>query len=225
MGKQELEMIFEGLYLRQMEVGPMENFVYLIGDPVTRCAMVVDPAWQVDTILKTAEVDEMKIVGALISHHHYDHTNGIEELLNATDCKVYVNKHDAEFVKPGGPHRVKVDNGEEISVGNVKIKMIHTPGHTPGSQCFQVRNHLVSGDTLFIKGCGRCDLPGGDPEQMYYTLTQKLMPMDDNIILLPGHNYAEKPQSTLGEEKKENPFLKTASMSLKDFLNLRMGAR
>lgn len=213
------------IYLRQMEVGPMENFVYLIGDPVTRQAMIVDPAWQVDTILKSAQADDMKVVGALISHHHHDHTNGIEDLLEAIDGPVYVNKHDAEFVPVDRSHLVKVDHGEAIPIGNLTVRPIHTPGHTPGSQCFQVQNYLVSGDTLFIKGCGRCDLPGGDPEQMYYTLTQKLMRMPDDTILLPGHNYADKPQSTLGEEKKENPYLKTAAASLQDFLSLRMGKR
>ncbi|HCU24531.1 MAG TPA: hypothetical protein DF383_05895 [Deltaproteobacteria bacterium] len=209
-------------YLRQIEVGPMENFVYLIGDPVTRQAVIIDPAWQVDTVLKQAERDEMKIVGGLVSHHHYDHTNGIEDLLNATDCKIYVNKHDAEFVPLPAGNCVLTDNGDELQLGNLRLKFMHTPGHTPGSQCFHIQNHLVSGDTLFIKGCGRCDLPGGDPEQMYYTLTQKLMRMDDKTVLLPGHNYAEVPQSTLGEEKRNNPFLKTAALSLKDFLKLRM---
>lgn len=210
------------LYLRQLEVGPMENFVYLIGDPVSRLAMVVDPAWQVDTVLKAAAVDEMKVIGALISHHHYDHTNGIDELLDTVDGRVYVNKNDAEFVKVVKPNLVKVDNGEEIKIGELVVRFLHTPGHTPGSQCFQVQNYLISGDTLFIKGCGRCDLPGGDPEQMYYSLTQKLMRMKDDTILLPGHNYAEEPQSTLGEEKRENPYLRTAAASLKDFLSLRM---
>lgn len=212
-------------YLRQMEVGPMENFVYLIGDTITRKALVVDPAWQVDSILRQAAQDDMEIVGALVSHHHYDHTNGIEELLEARQIPVYVNKHDAEFVKEAGDHLVKADHGQEVQVGELSVRLLHTPGHTPGSQCFEVSRHLVSGDTLFIQGCGRCDLPGGDPEQMYYTLTQKLMRMDDRTILLPGHNYAEKPQSTLGEEKQKNPFLKTASLSLKDFLALRMAPR
>jgi len=210
-------------YLKQLEVGPMENFVYLIGDPESRKALVVDPAWQVDTILKVAEQDGYEITGALISHHHYDHTNGIEDLLNATDAKVYVNKNDAEFLKLGRPNLVKVDQGDELDLGKLKIKFMHTPGHTPGSQCFHVGSQLVSGDTLFIKGCGRCDLPGGDPEQMYYTLTQKLMRMDPDTVLLPGHNYAEVPTSTIGAELKQNPYLKTAAASLKDFLRLRMG--
>jgi glyoxylase-like metal-dependent hydrolase (beta-lactamase superfamily II) len=210
-------------FVKQMEVGPMENFVYLIGDTQTHECMVVDPAWQVDTILKVAEQEGYKITGALVSHHHYDHTNGIADLLGATDCKVYVNKHDAPFVKIGSPNLVKTDHGDEVRIGSVVVKMLHTPGHTPGSQCFHVHKHLVSGDTLFIKGCGRCDLPGGDPEQMYYTLTQKLMLMDENTILLPGHNYAEKPTSTIGNELKQNPYMKTAASSLKDFLKLRMG--
>lgn len=213
----------EPFFVKQMEVGPMENFVYLVGDPTTRECLVVDPAWQVDTILKAADQEGYQVKGALISHHHYDHTNGLEDLLQATDVKVYVNKHDAPFVKVGSPNLVKTDHGDEVKVGNLTVKLIHTPGHTPGSQCFLVHNHLVSGDTLFIKGCGRCDLPGGDPEQMYYTLTQKLMPMDEGTILLPGHNYADKPTSTLGSELRENPYLKTAGRSLKDFLRLRMG--
>jgi glyoxylase-like metal-dependent hydrolase (beta-lactamase superfamily II) len=210
-------------FVKQMEVGPMENFVYLLGDPATKECLVVDPAWQVDTILKTADLEGYKVVGALVSHHHYDHTNGIEDLLNATDVKVYVNKHDAPLVKISSPNLVKTDHGDEVKVGNVTIKLLHTPGHTPGSQCFHVQNHLVSGDTLFIKGCGRCDLPGGNPEQMYYTLTQKLMSMDEDTILLPGHNYAEVPTSTIGKELKQNPYMKTAALSLKDFLRLRMG--
>lgn len=215
----------EGLYLKQMEVGPMENFVYLIGDLQSRQTLVVDPAWQVDTILRQAQADGMDIVGALVSHHHHDHTNGLVELLEAKEVPVYVHKDDAEFVDLPAGSLVKTGHGQEISVGGLTVKTVHTPGHTPGSQCFHVRNHLVSGDTLFIQGCGRCDLPGGDPEQMYYSLTQKLMRMDDGTILLPGHNYAEKPRSTLGEEKTSNPYLKTASASLKDFLMLRMRRR
>ena len=215
----------EGLYLKQLEVGPMENFVYLIGDLETRQALVVDPAWQVDTILNQARADGMEIVGALVSHHHHDHTNGLEELLEAKEIPIYVHQADAEFVDLPPSQIQKSENGQEIAIGKIAVKMLHTPGHTPGSQCFHVRGHLVSGDTLFIQGCGRCDLPGGDPEQMYYSLTQKLMRMDDSTVLLPGHNYAEKPQSTLGEEKTSNPYLKTAAASLKDFLMLRMRRR
>ncbi|MCP5468688.1 MAG: MBL fold metallo-hydrolase [Deltaproteobacteria bacterium] len=216
----------ENLYIKQLEIGPMENFVYLIGDKVEKKAMIVDPAWQVDTIFKEAKKDEMEIIGAIVSHHHYDHTNGIEEFLERTDAKVFVNKHDAEFVAVPQTNMIKTDHQSHINIGQVSIHFLHTPGHTPGSQCLHInKQHLISGDTLFIHGCGRCDLPGGDPEAMYYTLTQKIMRLDKDTCLWPGHNYAEKVQSTIGEEMRENPYIKTASTSLKSFLNLRMKKR
>jgi hydroxyacylglutathione hydrolase len=107
-------------------------------------------------------------------------------------------------------------------VGGVEIQLMHTPGHTPGSQCFLVENRVVSGDTLFIDACGRVDFPGGNPEQMYYSLTQKLMALPDEMILFPGHNYAPLKHATLGEQKKSNPYLKFSS--LKQFLGA-MGYR
>jgi hydroxyacylglutathione hydrolase len=210
------------VFIKQFEVGPMENFVYLVGDRATKEVMVVDPAWEVDTIFRKAEEEDLKIVGALISHHHFDHTNGIEDLLERAQVPVYIHKQDAEFVKVPRSSLTPVDQGDSVLVGGVRIDFLHTPGHTPGSQCFKVGANLVSGDTLFIKGCGRCDMPGGDPSQMYYTLTQKLMRLPDEVILYPGHNYAEKPSSTLGEEKAANPYLRMAALSLKDFLKLRM---
>ena len=113
------------------------------------------------------------------------------------------------------------DDGQKIAIGDVEITLIHTPGHTPGSQCFHVQNRLVSGDTLFIGACGRCDLPGGDAKEMYRSLTQRLMKFDDSTILCPGHNYAEKPTSTMGEQKKTNPYLMCDSLD--NFLKFRTG--
>jgi hydroxyacylglutathione hydrolase len=211
------------ILIKQFEVGPMENFVYLVGDRETREVFVVDPAWEVDTIFRRAQEDNLKIIGALISHHHGDHTNGIEDLLERAEIPVYIHKNDAPFVAVPRSSLTEVDHGQTVNAGNVRIEFLHTPGHTPGSQCFKVSDNLISGDTLFIKGCGRCDLPGGDPEKMYYTLTQKLMRLPDETVLYPGHNYAPVPVSTLGEEKAANPYLRTASLSLKDFIKLRMG--
>ena len=115
----------------------------------------------------------------------------------------------------------RVDDGHRVKVGEIEISLIHTPGHTPGSQCFHVQDRLISGDTLFIGACGRCDLPGGNAKEMYYTLTQRLMKFDDSTILYPGHNYAEKPTSTMGQEKKTNPYL--LCDSLDNFLRFRIG--
>jgi len=209
------------LYLKQMEIGPMENFIYFLGDNATREVFVVDPAWQVDTILRAAKSEDLKIKGVLISHFHFDHTNGIEELLEAVNCPVYVNKKDVPYLEYSHDNIKPTDNGQKLKVGNVEVELVHTPGHTPGSQCFYVRDHLVSGDTLFIGACGRTDLPGGDAKEMYHSLTQKLMKFDDKTILCPGHNYAPKPMTTMGEEKKTNPYL--LCDSLDNFLKFRTG--
>lgn len=209
------------LYLKQMEIGPMENFVYLIGSNKTREVFVVDPAWQVDTVLRVAKEEDLKIKGALVSHYHFDHTNGIEELLEAVDCPVYVNKADIPYLDFSHDNIKPVDNGHRLKLGDVEIEALHTPGHTPGSQCFLCRGHVVSGDTLFINACGRTDLPGGDPKELYYSLTQKLMKLEDSTILCPGHNYADKTVVTMGEQKKTNPYL--ICDSLENFLRFRTG--
>ena len=209
------------LYLKQMELGPMENFVYLVGSKDTREVFVVDPAWQVDTVLRVAKEEDLKIIGALISHYHFDHTNGIEELLGALNVPVYVNKNDVPYLPVSADMVKAVDAGAKVKAGNVEIEMVHTPGHTPGSQCFHVRDHLISGDTLFINACGRTDLPGGDAKQLYHSLTKTLMKMDDSTILCPGHNYAERPTTTMGDQKKHNPYLMCDS--LENFLRFRTG--
>ncbi|MBI3312693.1 MAG: MBL fold metallo-hydrolase [Candidatus Omnitrophica bacterium] len=208
------------LYLKQIEVGPMENFVYLIGDQDKRECVMVDPAWEVDRVLRLAAQDGMRVVGGLVTHTHFDHVNGVEELIAKTGGKVYVNKAEAEFLKGMKSHLEKVDSGHKIKVGDLEITFLHTPGHTPGSQCFLVSNRLVSGDTLFINACGRCDLPGGNAEQMYESL-QRLAKLGEGVILLPGHNYAAEPTSTLGNELKNNPYYQCHSLS--EFLHERMG--
>jgi hydroxyacylglutathione hydrolase len=220
------------LYFKQIEIGPMQNYVYLIGSMETRKVAVVDAAWEIDTILKIAAQDEMEIIHAFVTHTHPDHVgggfagmeiDGVTELLEKCKAKVVVHKAEAEFLKGlSSSDMIKSDNGDKIDVGGVEIQLMHTPGHTPGSQCFLVDGRIVSGDTLFIDACGRVDFPGGNPEQMYNSLTQKLMALPDDTILFPGHNYAAKPHATLGEQKKTNPYLKFTS--LKQFLGA-MGYR
>ncbi len=223
------------IYLKQMELGPMQNFVYLVGDPVARVCVVVDPAWEIDTILDTVAEDGMTLIGALVTHTHQDHVGGslaswgmpgripgVEELLERAKAKVYVHKAEREFLPGLGSDLVKVDNHDTLDVGRLTLRFLHTPGHTPGSQCFLVDGRLISGDTLFIGSCGRTDLPGSDPKEMYYSLTQRLGALPDDTVLLPGHNYGGD-ASTIGREKRQNRFLQFAS--LHDFLGVMGGAR
>jgi hydroxyacylglutathione hydrolase len=223
------------VYLRQMELGPMQNFVYLVGDPVARECVVVDPAWEIETIVETAERDGMRLVGALVTHTHQDHVGGsleswgmsgripgVEDLLERVRLKVYVHKAEREFLRGFGSDLVQVDNHDTLEVGRLTLTFMHTPGHTPGSQCFLVGDRLVSGDTLFIGSCGRTDLPGSDPTEMYYSLTQRLAALPDDTILLPGHNYGG-PSSTIGDEKRQNPFMRFAALG--DFLQVMGGGR
>jgi len=220
------------LYFKQLEIGPMQNYVYLIGSSETRKVAVVDAAWEIDTILKIAKQDEMEITHAFVTHTHPDHVgggfagmeiDGVTELLEKCKAKVVVHKAEEEFIKGlSSSDMIKSDNGDKIDIGGVEIQLMHTPGHTPGSQCFLVDGRVISGDTMFIDACGRVDFPGGNPEQMYNSLTQKLAALPDDTILFPGHNYAAQSQATIGEQKKTNPYLRFAS--LKQFL-LAMGYR
>ncbi len=209
------------LYLKQLELGPMQNFVYLIGDAVARECVVVDPAWQIDTIVDTAAQDDMRLVGALVTHTHQDHVGGhlfgfdipgVEDLLNRAPMKVYVHEAEREFLKGFGSDLVKVGGGQTLQVGARTITFLHTPGHTPGSQCFLVDGRLISGDTLFIRSCGRTDLPGSDPQEMYYSLTQRLGALPDGTVVYPGHDYGGA-TTTIGDEKRHNPMMRFPSVS------------
>jgi len=205
-------------YLKQLELGPMQNFVYLIGDPQSREAAVVDPGWEVPRILQAAEADGYRLTKAFVTHHHFDHVMGLGDLLQAVDVPIYVHRKDAPVLNVPSSSLKPVGGGEEVSVGRVPVALLHTPGHTPGSQCLLVNGHLLSGDTLFIRACGRCDLPGGDPRLLYESLSKTLRALDDETVLCPGHHYAEVPTSRLGEEKQANPFLSAAT--LQNFLHL-----
>jgi len=205
--------------------GQMANFMYLLGDPDSRQALIVDPAWDVDSLLEVARQDDYKIAGALITHYHPDHVGGdlwgvqvegVTRLLETEAVPLYVNKNEAEGLKQvtgvADTDLKKVDDGDSLELGALSIGFLHTPGHTPGSQCFLVGDRLVAGDTLFVQGCGRVDLPGGDPDQMYYSLTQKLAKLPSETILYPGHNYGPTETSTIGNELEQNVYMRVGSL-------------
>jgi hydroxyacylglutathione hydrolase len=224
------------LYLRQAQIGPMANYVYILGDPISRKVAVVDPAWDTDAICDFVEKEGYEIDKILITHYHQDHLGGhmmgqsIEgsaEMLKRVKAKVYVNKHEAEGTKRvaglSDSDLVKVDAGDVFKVGDIDVKFLHTPGHTPGSQCFLAAGNLIAGDTLFIKSCGRVDLPGSDPEAMYYSLNQTLKSLDDSTVVYPGHAYSNESSSTIGKQKRTNMYLRFETLD--DFLDAMGYAR
>jgi len=206
------------IYLKQLELGPMQNFIYLVGDPQTHHAAVVDPGWEVPAILRAAEQDGYRITHAVVTHHHFDHVMGLPELLKAVDVPVHVHRNDAPLVKIERGSMKPMAGGDVISVGSVPMQLIHTPGHTAGSQCVLVNGRLLSGDTLFIRSCGRCDFPDSSPRELFESLSKRLRTLSDETILCPGHHYADVPTTRLGDEKQHNPFL--AASTVQDFLAL-----
>jgi glyoxylase-like metal-dependent hydrolase (beta-lactamase superfamily II) len=235
-----------GLYFRQLLAGrdfaardstaaQMANFVYAVGDNETHECVLVDPAWDVDGLLELVDRDGMKLVGVLATHYHPDHVGGtifgleiegLQRLQAVRPVHIHVHAQEADGVRAvtgiAATDLVRHHGGDTLHVGGVAIQLLHTPGHTPGSQCFLVDGRLVSGDTLFVQGCGRVDLPGGDPEEMYRTLTQRLTALPDDVVLYPGHDYADRPTSTLGDERRDNVYMRVAS--LEDWMRF-MGGR
>jgi len=196
-------MIFE-----QILVGIMENYAYIIGDEDSKDAAVVDPAWNIKKILETAKKHNLKINKILITHTHMDHVNGIKKIAEETGAAVYVHKEEFNEIKKLNINKIKtIKDNDIINIGKIKIKVIHTPGHTPGSVCYLVGNKLITGDTLFVEGIGRIDLPGGDKRIMSQSL-KRLKKLDEKIEVCPGHNYGSKTSSTIGYEKKNNPYMK-----------------
>jgi hydroxyacylglutathione hydrolase len=193
--------------IHALELGPMENFVYLIEDRASGTAAVVDPAWDVPQINALAERLGVRITDILLTHSHHDHINGIGEVMEAHDARIHLLKPEARFwgqqlARPELHH-----GGDHIQLGETAIEVLHTPGHTPGSACYRLNNDLITGDTLFVFGCGRCDLKGGDPEEMFQTLKRMREGLPADMVIHPGHNYAEKPTSTLAEQIEGNPFM------------------
>lgn len=216
----------EPLYLRQLQLGPAENFVYLVGPARGDEVLVVDPAWDVPAIEAAAAADGKRLVGAFVSHSHFDHINGLPELLERHDLPVWAQARERDFseeLQKLGTALRPLGAGDPIQVGGLTLKALHTPGHTPGSQCLHVAGALISGDTLFVNGCGRCDLKGGDPEQLYHSIQNVLLRLPSSTQLYPGHDYADVPVATLAESREQNPYLRFEALG--DFVAYRMRPR
>lgn len=211
----------DNLILEQMEIGPMQNFIYFIGDASSKEIAVVDPAWDVDYLRSQAQKKGYKITNIFLTHGHSDHVNGLNALLATHDVPVYISKHEAPFYTPKCKNLKKVEDREKLKVGTIEFECLHTPGHSPGCQCFKYENIMISGDTIFVDGCGRCDLPGSDPKLMYKSLYNVIKALPDPTVIYPGHNYGPTPFATIASQKKTNPYLKAES--LEDFLYTRMG--
>jgi glyoxylase-like metal-dependent hydrolase (beta-lactamase superfamily II) len=218
------------LYFRQLLAGvdfarddqlarQMVNFAYLIGDRGTGETLVVDPAYAVRELVEIAAADGMQVTGALVTHYHPDHVGGsmagweiegVAELLGIddVDAPLHVQRDEATGMKRAtgvsDSDLVLHESGDVVSIGAIPVTLLHTPGHTPGSQCFIVDGRLVAGDTLFLDGCGRTDLPGGDSDEMYRSLTQRLAIVPDDTVLYPGHLYSPEPSATMGETRRRN---------------------
>ncbi|MDT5369867.1 MAG: hypothetical protein QOC62_4298 [Mycobacterium sp.] len=215
------------LYFRQLLSGrdfaqndpiasQMLNFAYLIGDRETKDAVVVDPAYAAGDLVDALEADGMHLSGVLVTHHHPDHVGGtmmgfelkgLAELLEHVSVPVHVNAHEAPWVSrvAGIPltDLTKHEHGDKVNVGDIEVELLHTPGHTPGSQCFLLDGRLVAGDTLFLEGCGRTDLPGSDPAEMYHSL-QRLATLPDGTIVYPGHRYSLPSSGTIEAIRDDN---------------------
>ena len=194
------------LYFKQIPVGYMGNFIYLIGDRSSQECVMVDPAWDVDAVLKQAEKDGMKVVAGILTHTHFDHCNGVEDLIEKTGAKIFVHEKEAQFLKNIKKNIVETGDGFKFKVGKIEMELLHTPGHTEGAQCIRVEDKLVTGDTLFVGACGRCDLPGGNEKTLIQSL-KRLASLDGSLKVFPGHAYGDADSSTIDHEKKTNPFM------------------
>ena len=205
--------------IEALELGPMENFVYLIQDENSGRAAVVDPAWEVEKIIQLAKKRNVNITDVLLTHSHFDHINGVDDILKHTDAQIHLLKQEAQFWGEYESSPTAHHGGDIIQLGDTEITILHTPGHTPGSACYHINNDLITGDTMFVFGCGRCDLAGGDPNQMYDTL-RDLAKLPDATIIHPGHNYAEKTTCSMHEQVEGNPFMHFDQA--RDFVQYRM---
>ncbi|MGD1836532.1 MAG: MBL fold metallo-hydrolase [Nitrososphaeraceae archaeon] len=202
--------------LKQIQVGQMANFTYLVIDKETKYAAIIDPSWEIEKILEEIKVYGAKIKYIINTHTHFDHILGNEQLRELSRSKVIQHKKSPE------KHDISVNDGDTIALGNTLLKFIHTPGHSKDSMCIIIENDIIlTGDTLFVGTCGRIDLPGGDSGELYDSLFGKLIKLNNELLLYPGHNYGPKSYSTIKEENNTNYILQPRKKD--EFIRLMNG--
>jgi len=198
--------------VKQIRVGPMQNFSYLLMDQESREAMAIDSGWETDPIVRAAEQERMTVKYAVATHDHFDHVNTLRELAERLGARVVA--HEASRIEAD----LRVRGGDSLELGQAKVKVIHTPGHSEGSICLFDGRDLFTGDTLFIGNCGRTDLPGGSVRKLYHSLHDTILALPPETLIYPGHDYGDAPFRTLGEERKTNPTL--VARSLEEFVGV-----
>ena len=185
----------------QLQVGNMQNFTYVLEDEETKESVIIDPSWDLELILEIIEKNDLKIKYIINTHHHFDHTIGNDAMVKQTKSKIL--QHESSTLQ----NDIRISDGEKIVFGKSELIVMHTPGHSKDSICLVGDGKIFSGDTLFVGNCGRIDLPGGSAKELYHSLFDILYKLDDNLMLYPGHNYGNSPNSTMGREKKTNVVL------------------
>lgn len=209
------------MFIEQRQVGQMAVFAYLVGDEQSGDAVVIDPADETDGLIQAAEKRGVKIRFIVNTHGHVDHTGGNLEMKEKTGAPIIIHEDDADMLvstpaamlrmfgaKQSPPADRTVRDGDFIEIGGVKLQVIHTPGHSPGSMVLLLDGYAFTGDTLFVEAVGRSDLPGGSERVMFESIQQRICTLPDETVVLPGHNYGSMPTSTIGHEKQFNPFLR-----------------
>ena len=192
--------------LEQLHIGPYQNFSYLAADREGGEGIVIDPSFESADLLDAIDRHRVKVRFILNTHRHPDHTAGNRAVKEHTGAKIVAHR-----VAPIGQD-ISVEDGSTLDAGPLHVEVIGAPGHTPDSVFYRFGRYVATGDTLFVGECGRTDLPGGDTGQMFDTLIRKVRAMDDDLIVLPGHDYGPTPTSTISEEKRTNYTLKVRTL-------------
>jgi len=209
------------MFVKQMQVGQMAVFAYIVGDQSSGEGLVIDPAAEIERILSEASAAGLTITHIVNTHGHVDHISGNADMKERTGAQIIIHKDDASMLvstppmmlrmfgaRPSPPADMTVQDGNRITVGGVELDVIHTPGHSPGGMALYTPGYVFTGDTLFVEGLGRTDLPGGSWDVMYQSIMRRLLTLPDETVVLPGHNYGRMPTSTIQNERTNNPFLR-----------------